>query len=96
MRAYLVTMGIRTCCLLLAVLVTPYGWYTFVFAAGAAVLPYIAVVIANAAQSGRVTHAVAPERPALPAAPTARSPQTPRVLRVDEAPPTPPREDDAS
>lgn len=47
-RRYWITMGIRMACFALTVLVTPYGWYTWVFAAGAAILPYIAVVFANA------------------------------------------------
>jgi len=41
-------MGIRMACFALTVFVTPYGWYTWVFAIAAAVLPYIAVVFANA------------------------------------------------
>lgn len=47
-RRYWITMGIRMACFALTVLITPYGWYTWVFAIGAAVLPYIAVVFANA------------------------------------------------
>ncbi|WP_300265996.1 DUF3099 domain-containing protein [Microbacterium sp.] len=47
-RRYWITMGIRMACFALTVLITPYGWYTWVFAAGAAILPYIAVVFANA------------------------------------------------
>jgi hypothetical protein len=42
---YLLSMGIRTACLVLAVLVEgPLRW---VFLAGAVVLPYVAVVMAN-------------------------------------------------
>lgn len=44
---YALTMGIRMACFLLMALVQPIGWWTFVFAAGAIVLPYIAVVYAN-------------------------------------------------
>ena len=47
-RHYIITMGIRVACFLLMVLVQPYGWYTWVFGIAAAVLPYIAVVFANA------------------------------------------------
>lgn len=56
MRRYLVSMGIRTLCFLLAVwfLVglhwTVAGW---VMVAGAVVLPYIAVVMANATRARR-------------------------------------------
>jgi hypothetical protein len=46
MRRYLITMGIRTSCFLLAVVFE--GWLRWVFVAGAAGLPYIAVVLANA------------------------------------------------
>lgn len=54
MRRYLVSMGIRTVCFILAVVAlavlhwTVIGW-TLVFAA--VVLPYIAVVMANATRS---------------------------------------------
>jgi hypothetical protein len=53
-------MGIRMACFALTVLVTPYGWYTWVFAIAAAVLPYIAVVFANAVSPTTTT---APESP---------------------------------
>ncbi|WP_324011587.1 DUF3099 domain-containing protein [Microbacterium sp. JZ37] len=86
MRTYLLTMGVRTLCLVLMVVVVPYGWYTFLFAIGAVVLPYIAVVIANAAQAGRVAHAQAPEQQALPAASTpSEAPGSPGVLRISES-----------
>ena len=45
-RKYLISMGIRTACVLGAI-VTP-GWMRWVFLAGAVALPYLAVVIANA------------------------------------------------
>lgn len=45
-RKYLISMGIRTACVLAAI-VTP-GWMRWVFLAGAVGLPYLAVVIANA------------------------------------------------
>lgn len=45
-RRYLISMGIRTACVLLAIFVP--GWLRWVFIAGAVVLPYLAVVIANA------------------------------------------------
>lgn len=44
-RRYALTMGIRTVCFLLAVLTT--GWLRWTFMAGALLLPYFAVVIAN-------------------------------------------------
>ena len=58
MRRYLVSMGIRTICFILAVVAlaglhwTLIGW-TFVIAA--VVLPYVAVVMANATRSRRST-----------------------------------------
>lgn len=45
-RRYLISMGIRTACVILAIFVP--GWPRWVFIAGAVVLPYLAVVIANA------------------------------------------------
>ena len=48
---YLLSMGIRTLCVILVILVPgPLRW---VFAVGAIVLPYIAVVAANAAGERR-------------------------------------------
>jgi hypothetical protein len=45
-RRYLISMGIRTACVILAIFVS--GWPRWVFITGAVVLPYLAVVIANA------------------------------------------------
>lgn len=45
-RRYLVLMGIRTVCFVLAIFVP--GWPRWVFIAGAVLLPYISVVFANA------------------------------------------------
>jgi hypothetical protein len=45
-RRYLISMGIRTACVLAAIIVP--GWPRWVFIAGAVVLPYLAVVVANA------------------------------------------------
>ncbi len=45
-RRYLVSMGIRTACVLAAIVVP--GWPRWVFVAGAVILPYLAVVMANA------------------------------------------------
>lgn len=72
---YTVSMSIRAVCLVLAFVVTgPLRW---VFITGAIVLPYVAVVIANAgreqAPAAPSTWDVAPDRPALgPAAPENR------------------------
>lgn len=84
---YALTMAIRTVCILALVLVTPYGWYTWVFAVGAIFLPYVAVVIANVGQDVRRPVAENPERtlsaPA-PTAPVAEAPPT--VIRITETP----------
>lgn len=45
-RRYLVSMGIRTACVLAAIVVP--GWPRWLFVAGAVALPYLAVVMANA------------------------------------------------
>jgi hypothetical protein len=46
MRRYLISMSIRTVCFILAVVCT--GWLRWTFAALAIILPYVAVVAANA------------------------------------------------
>lgn len=45
MVKYSVTMGIRMVCVVLCFFVQ--GWWLLVFAAGAVLLPYVAVVLAN-------------------------------------------------
>ena len=50
-KRYLISMGIRTLCFVLAVLTrTLFGghWMMWVFLTGAVFLPYVAVVLANA------------------------------------------------
>lgn len=95
---YMITMGIRIGCFLAMAFVTPYGWYTWVFAAGAVFLPYIAVVIANVGEDTHGPDVINPERmleaPVPPAAaPAATAPGTDdRVIRISE---TPPRKPDA-
>ena len=46
-RRYVLSMGLRTACFIAAVLVGP-GWLRWVLVAGAVLLPYVAVVMANA------------------------------------------------
>ena len=79
-------MGIRILCFILMVVITPYGWYTWVFGAAAIFLPYIAVVTANVSQNVRPTAPESPER-ALPAAPAATSPppSAPPTVRIEES-----------
>ena len=65
-RRYLFSMSIRTICFVLAIVfrTTPAAWF---FIAGASVLPYIAVVIANAGASPDPggMDAYVPDRPEL-------------------------------
>lgn len=75
-RRYLVQMTIRVVCFLGAVLID--HWTRWVLLAGAVVLPYVAVVLANAGRERRTdpgTYLVAPTPPALP--PGRRSPTGP-------------------
>ncbi len=51
-RRYLLSMAIRTLCFVGAVLIGP-GWARWVLVAGAVFLPYVAVVMANAAAPRR-------------------------------------------
>ena len=52
-RRYLVSMGIRTVCFVAAIVaaLAGLGWLWPIFIAGALVLPYVAVVMANATAS---------------------------------------------
>ena len=77
-------MGIRIVCFILMVVITPYGWYTWVFGAAAIFLPYIAVVAANVSQNVRPSAPESPER-ALPVAPAAAAgPPAPPTVRIEE------------
>lgn len=49
-RRYIFSMAIRTICFVAAIAVGP-GWLRWVLVAGAIVLPYVAVVMANATAS---------------------------------------------
>jgi Protein of unknown function (DUF3099) len=87
---YLVMMGIRIVCFILMVVITPYGWYTWVLGAAAILLPYLAVVSANVGEEARSNRREDPER-ALPAAPRATTAAPPepqaRVIRIEESRP---------
>lgn len=78
-------MGVRIACLVAMVLITPYGWYTWLLGAAAIFLPYVAVVSANVGQEARRNRREDPE-PALPPAPVHPSAAAPRVIRVEETP----------
>lgn len=96
---YLALMGLRILCFILMVLITPYGWYTWVLGAAAIFLPYIAVVLANVGQEARRNRREDPERslPAAPRRPPSAPPGASDVIRVEEtrAVEPPPRDPDA-
>ena len=72
-RRYVISMTIRTLCFVAAILVGP-GWVRWVLVAGALLLPYVAVVMANATHSKSDDFALrpgAPIHPELPARPGA-------------------------
>lgn len=93
MKRYAWTMGIRTLCFVLMALVQPFGWWTWVFGAGAVFLPYIAVVFANNAAVGDGAAVEAPQQSiaATPERPQPAADTTPGVLRINETPTDPPR-----
>ncbi len=76
-------MGIRIACFILMVVITPYGWYTWVFGAAAIFIPYVAVVLANVGSNVRSTD-VEPPGLAISATPHDDSTADPAVVRVDE------------
>lgn len=83
-------MGIRIVCFALVLFVTPYGWYTWVFAAMAIILPYVAVVFANVSADMKAPTAAGPDRMIEAPAPrpeSAPSAPAPTVIRIDENPP---------
>ncbi len=83
-RNYIITMTIRIICFFLMAFVTPYGWYTWVFGAGAALLPYIAVVLANAAGGSPAPPAETPVRELPAAEEHDDTPEAPRIITVQE------------
>lgn len=60
-KRYLFSMAVRTACVLLAIVIP--GWPRWALIAGAVVLPYFAVVIANAGRRRRVPAPLAPVVP---------------------------------
>ncbi|MFS0854197.1 DUF3099 domain-containing protein [Microbacterium sp. 179-I 3D4 NHS] len=87
-RRYAITMTIRIVCFGLMVLVQPYGWYTWVFAIAAAVLPYIAVVFANAGSDSTETGAESPlqQLEAAPPEPFHPDDDGPQIFTIRESP----------
>jgi hypothetical protein len=79
-------MGVRLACFVLMATVTPYSWYTWLFALGAAVLPYLAVVVANVSSAATSRRAEDPRRVVeapRPAEPTNDAAE-PGVFRITE------------
>lgn len=90
MTKYFIMMSVRVVCFVLMVVITPYGWHTGVFAVGAVLLPYLAVVVANVSSDGGEADAVPPERQ-LTAGPATPPPDpSPPVIRITESDPKPP------
>ena len=58
MIKYSITMGIRMVCIVLMLFV--HGWWLLVCAAGAIVLPYFAMIIANVHGTGETSTVVRP------------------------------------
>src|SRR5512133_178678 len=67
-RRYLIQMSVRVVCFLGAVLID--HWTRWLLLAGAVVLPYVAVLLANAGGERHAARVPGPPAPALPAAPT--------------------------
>jgi hypothetical protein len=77
---YLVSMAIRTACVVLAVVVpSPWRW---AFAVGAVLLPYLAVVMANARPGRR--RGPGPHQPARAALPAVGEAQTPSTVTIEQ------------
>lgn len=80
-RRYLVSMGIRMVCFVLAVIVP--GWWKLVFLVGAVFLPWIAVSFANSMKkredSGESAIIDGPLRAGLTAGDSAEAPRTPHT-----------------
>ncbi|MFI6426357.1 DUF3099 domain-containing protein [Promicromonospora sp. NPDC050880] len=86
-RSYLIQMSIRVVCIIGAVLVD--GWLRWALVAAAVVLPYSAVLVANAGRE-RTTHETSPVTPAAAPALTELSVPDPA------APPTTPADPGSS
>ncbi len=68
-RRYLIMMGIRLVCFIVAVLayVNGAGWYALLPAAGAIFIPYVAVVFANGGREPSKSRGIVGFKPYLPA-----------------------------
>ncbi|MDE0546832.1 DUF3099 domain-containing protein [Microbacterium sp. C7(2022)] len=97
-KRYLIMMSIRLVCFILMVVITPYGWQTWLFGAAAIFLPYVAVVSANNGEAMSAGPVENPER-MLEARGPERSdtaPEAPAFYLLKESDrPAPPSDDDA-
>lgn len=80
MIKYSVAMGVRIVCIVL--MLFTHGWWLLVFGAGAVLLPYVAVVIANSTKNNAVMEV---ERPGSMLPTTQAEPETPPEEPVDDA-----------
>lgn len=85
MSKYFIMMSVRVVCFVLMVVITPYGWHTWVLAVGAIFLPYLAVVVANVGSDAREVTAVAPERQIGASSPEPPASTSPGVIRIQES-----------
>lgn len=79
-------MSVRMVCFVLMFVIQPYGWYTWVLAAGAIFLPYFAVVVANVGAKPTQVIAQSPDRIVEATHPDAPAPP-PMIIRISETPP---------
>ncbi len=77
-------MGVRIACFILMVVITPYGWYTWVLGAAAIFLPYVAVISANVGQDAAAVHREDPERALTAHAETTVASTDAPVIRIQE------------
>jgi Protein of unknown function (DUF3099) len=91
-RRYLIMMGIRTVCFLTALLmfVNHLGWLTAIPLVGALVIPYFAVIFANAARQPTTTRGFRQYEPNLPEryVPPGEQPRDVPPAGTGETPPT--------
>ncbi|MEJ5867839.1 DUF3099 domain-containing protein [Pseudokineococcus sp. 5B2Z-1] len=88
---YLWSMGVRTACFVVAIVLAQAGYMAlmWLFVALAVVLPYIAVLVANAGRETvgpTTTQVTPPARPSLTAAPPRPQPEPPLVGEVFQGP----------
>jgi hypothetical protein len=93
-RRYLIMMGIRTVCFITAVLMflNHLGWLTAIPIVGALIIPYFAVIFANAGREPNTSRGFRQYEPNLPAvyvppgSPPPEPPQGPGSTHVPPAP----------